>query len=75
MSSLTDRRKLKSERRDSVAVYYRCKICGKDHRSEVQLGNKKSFESSQLASNKFRCPNTGKSATYDKKDMLWKEET
>lgn len=57
-----------------MAVYYKCKICGEEHRSSIAFGDKKSFESSTLVANTLQCPVTGKSASYDKKDMLWKEE-
>jgi len=57
-----------------MTVYYKCKICGQEHRSPIAFGNKKSFESSTLVANTFQCPVTGKSASYDKEDMLWKGE-
>jgi len=57
-----------------MAVYYKCKICGEEHRSPIIFDDKKSFESSTLIRNKFQCPKTGRSESYDKKDMLWKEE-
>ena len=57
-----------------MAVYYKCKICGEEHKSPIAFGDKKSFESSTLVNNKFQCPKTRKLASYDKKDMLWKEE-
>ena len=56
-----------------MPVYYRCKICGKEHPSPIGFGDKKSFETSSLNNNGFQCPETGKIATYDKKDMFWKE--
>ena len=56
-----------------MAVYYKCKICGQEHRSPIAVGDKKSFESSTLVGNVFQCPVTGKSASYAKKDMLWKD--
>ena len=57
-----------------MTVYYKCKICGQEHKSPIAFSNKKSFESSTLVGNTFQCLVTGKSASYDKKDMLWKED-
>ena len=54
-------------------VYYKCKICGEEHRSPIAFDDEKSFKSSTLASNRFRCPKTEKLASYDKEDMFWKE--
>jgi len=58
-----------------MAVHYRCKICGKEHKSPIGFSDKETFEKNPVGSNTFSCPKTGKSATYDKKDMFWKEET
>lgn len=38
-----------------MAVYYKCKICGEEHESQIA----------------FQCPKTGKSESYDKKDISW----
>lgn len=56
-----------------MPVYYKCKICGKEHPSPIAFGDKQSFERSTLKNNSFQCPKTGKSATYDKEDMVWKD--
>lgn len=58
-----------------MAVYYRCKICGEEHLSPISFGDKDSFESASLQNNSFQCPKTGQSATYDKGDMFWQEDT
>jgi hypothetical protein len=57
-----------------VVVYFKCKVCGKEHKSPIAYSNKNAFESSILVNNKFQCPNMRKIASYDKKDMLWKED-
>ncbi len=57
-----------------MAVFFKCKICGEEHKSPIAFGDKKSFESSILANNTFQCPKAGRPESYDKKDMLWKEE-
>ena len=58
----------------TVAVYYKCKVCGQEHKSPIAFGDKKSFESSKLVNNAFQCPKTGKMAGYNKEDMFWKEQ-
>jgi hypothetical protein len=56
-----------------MAVFFNCKSCGGLHPSPIAFGDKKSFESSTLTGNGFQCPKTGQMATYDKKDMVWKD--
>jgi hypothetical protein len=58
----------------NMAVFFKCKICGQEHKSPIAFGNKQSFDSSSLSNNVFQCAKTGKPASYDKKDMFWKEE-
>lgn len=58
-----------------MAVYYKCKICSEEHKSPIAFSDKKSFVSSTLVGNRFQCPKTGRLASYDKEDMLWKEES
>jgi len=57
----------------NMAVFFKCKICGEEHKSPIAFGSKQSFDSSILSNNVFQCPKTGKPVSYDKKDMLWKE--
>ena len=56
-----------------MAVHYRCKICGREHRSPVVFGNKESFESVTFVPKTLQCLVTGRSASYQKKDMRWKD--
>lgn len=60
-------------RGDRMPVYFKCKSCGKEHKSPIAFGDKKSFDSSTLENNSFTCPNTGEIHSYDKEDMMWKE--
>jgi len=57
-----------------MAVFFKCKICRGEHKSPIAFVSKQSFDSSSLSNNVFQCPKTGKQASYDKKDMFWKEE-
>jgi len=57
-----------------MAVFFKCKICGGEHRSPIAFGSKQSFGSSSLFNNVFQCPKMGKSANHDKKGVFWKEE-
>lgn len=61
------------EKQTKRGVYYKCKICDEEHKSPIAFGDERSFKSSTLVSNRFQCPKTGESASYDKEDMFWKE--
>ena len=56
-----------------MAVFFKCKSCGKLHPSPIAFGDKKSFDTATLTRNSFQCPTTGKMDTYDKRDMSWKD--
>jgi len=57
-----------------MAVFFTCKSCGGLHPSPIAFGNKKAFENSTLVRNAFQCPKTAQMDTYDKKDMVWKDQ-
>jgi len=56
-----------------MPVYYRCKKCKEEHPAPIGVGDRQSFETSSISGNKFQCPKTGKMASYDKKDMVWRD--
>ena len=56
-----------------MPVYYRCKSCGEEHPSPIGFGDRQSFETNSMSGNKFQCPTSGKSASYDKGDMVWRD--
>lgn len=58
-----------------MAVYFRCKNCGKEHPSPIAFGSKSTFDTTTLSNNQFQCPTTLQMASYDKRDMFWKDET
>jgi hypothetical protein len=60
-------------KRSAMAIYYRCKIYGREHLSPATFGNKELFESSTLIPRTFECPVTGRSASYEKRDTRWKK--
>lgn len=57
-----------------MAVYFKCKSCGKEHPSPIGFGDKSSFDTATLENNGFQCPITGEIHYYDKTDMFWKKE-
>jgi len=57
---------------NGMAVHFMCKICGREHRSPLSVGNRESFESSAMSAKCFQCMSTGRTASYLKKDMRWK---
>jgi len=58
-----------------MAVYFKCKSCGDEHPSPIGFGDRRSFETSSLMNNGFQCPVTGQMASYDKKDMVWRDSS
>jgi hypothetical protein len=56
-----------------MPVRYRCKICGREHLAPVVFNRKESFESGSLTSKTFQCAVTGRSASYVKNDLRWKD--
>lgn len=56
-----------------MTVYYKCKVCGQNHKSPIGFGDMKSFDTSKLVNNAFQCPKTRKMASYNKEDMVWKD--
>lgn len=61
------------EKQTKRGVYYKCKICGEEHKSPIAFDDERSFKSSTLVGNSFQCPKTEELASYDKEDMFWKE--
>ncbi len=54
-----------------MPVYYKCKVCGGEHRSQIPIDDKRAFDSSSMMTIPFQCPVKGESAIYDKEDMFW----
>lgn len=57
-----------------MPVYFKCKSCGKEHPSPIAFGNKSAFDTATLKNNGFECPETGEMHSYDKEDMIWRDE-
>lgn len=57
-----------------MPVYFKCKSCGQEHPSPIGFGNKQAFDTAILKDNVFKCPETGELHSYDKEDMIWKEQ-
>ncbi len=57
-----------------MPVYYKCKICEREHPSPLVYRDEESFDSSILLGEMFQCPEKGESALYDKEDMFWQDE-
>jgi hypothetical protein len=56
-----------------MSVNYRCKICGREHLAPMKIGGKESFESGSMKSIILQCQVTGRSASYVKNNMRWKD--
>lgn len=58
-----------------MAMYFRCKNCGGEHRSStVQTGRSNQLDRIDYAEVIEQCPRTGSVASYDKPDIFWKDE-
>jgi hypothetical protein len=58
-----------------MAVYFKCDLCGGEHRSAVQF-SKDVFDDpgSSASGNSQVCPATGKMVAPDKSQMHWRDE-
>lgn len=57
-----------------MAVFFVCKQCAEEHKAPITFMNKAAFESSKFRYDIFKCSKTGKTASYDKLDLIWKED-
>jgi len=61
-----------------MVVYIKCKGCGSDFNSQIQIGDsKESFlraaSGSNLSNNTLQCTNCGPSFPYSGNDYFWKD--
>jgi hypothetical protein len=56
-----------------MGVFYKCKVCGRDHVSPGVYSGRENFESIGMKTQSIKCLATGRSAQYGKNDMRWKE--
>lgn len=56
-----------------MAVFFMCKLCGEEHKAPITFMDEQAYKSNHLKFEIWRCPKTGKTASYDKKDTTWKE--
>jgi hypothetical protein len=57
-----------------MAIFFKCKACGKEHQSPLNVGDKLSFENLNIQGSTFYCDNHYKSCSYDKNELYWKDE-
>ncbi len=57
-----------------MTVYYRCKVCGEEHRLPIEFDNEQAFELGVLEQDSFVCPHTHQMEVYEKADMVWKDD-
>lgn len=56
-----------------MAVFYKCKICGEQHKANMNLHDKLAFERTDIKPADFTCEMRWKMATYDKSELFWVE--
>jgi hypothetical protein len=57
-----------------MAVYFRCKSCGDEHRSSAGFGDERSFATSPMPESEFKCQTTGRASRYGRNDMYWRAD-
>ena len=58
-----------------MAMYFRCKNCGDEHRSRtVQTGHSDQLALLDYVDVQEQCPRTGSVAAYSKPDIRWRDE-
>ncbi len=56
-----------------MPVYYKCKICGSEHPSQIVFLDEVSFANSASENIALKCPIKLVTATYHKGDMSWQD--
>ena len=54
-----------------MPAFFLCKKCGQEHVSPLFFADENSFTSQRQGAMTLSCPVTGKTAPYEKKDMVW----
>ncbi|MBU1706111.1 hypothetical protein KKG19_05310 [Patescibacteria group bacterium] len=62
---------VKTDEWSNVRLYVKCKTCGNDFISPVQM-NEDGFHSSKITNNSYQCLFCGKMDTYNKEDHFFK---
>jgi len=58
-----------------MAVYYKCKICGGEHKAPMDIGSASDFESRDISGTIIYCPPRWTAASYERNDFFWKDES
>jgi len=57
-----------------MSVYFKCKSCHDEHRSPAGFVDRLSFDASPMRDALFTCHDTGRTNSYAKKDMYWRDD-
>jgi hypothetical protein len=58
-----------------MSVYFKCKSCQHEHRSPAGFLDRGSFDASPMRDALLTCPGTGRTNSYVRKDMYWRDDT
>jgi hypothetical protein len=58
-----------------MPAFFKCKSCGQEHPVPFLLTDKRVFDSLLLSSFNLQCPTTGAYRPYEKRELVWRDET
>jgi hypothetical protein len=57
-----------------MSVYFKCKSCQEEHSSPAGFFDTASFDASPMREALFTCQGTGRTNSYVRKDMYWRDD-
>jgi len=57
-----------------MSVYFKCKSCHDEHSSPAGFVDRASFDASPMRETLFTCNGTGRTNSYVRKDMYWRDD-
>jgi hypothetical protein len=57
-----------------MSVYFKCKSCYDEHSSPAGFVDRASFDASAMRETLFTCNGTGRTNSYVRKDMYWRDD-
>ena len=61
-------------REAQMDAFYKCKVCGRDHRSGIQFGSRQALDIVTMQGCKCQCPVTGQMVSVEKEDLQFLDE-
>jgi hypothetical protein len=57
-----------------MSVYFKCKSCHDEHPTPAGFVDRASFDASPMPDAQFTCHGTGRTDSYVRKDMYWRDD-